>query len=584
MKILLVEDDANDVAFLKACLRRQDVKSVELVRVASMADAVGALKNNQFDVVLLDLNLPDSTGQNSVRSIQNADSSAPIVVLSGEGDEDFAIEILNRGVQDYLVKWEGDGRTILRAIRYAIERKRSEERLSFLAQYDPLTEIPNRRHFQDQLERASTRARRGNKQIGLLFFDLDHFKTVNDTLGHQAGDVLLGMVVERLKTCVRAGDLLARLGGDEFAVMLEDIEGPLAAEAVAKNILSVFEKSFTLGSRDISITASVGITIYPNDTNDPMTLLNNADIAMYQAKDRGRNNFKFFTQHMHEEIIEYHRLENDLRNALLNDEFVLMYQPQIGLADGKVQALEALLRWNHPERGFLLPAEFLSVAEESGHIVPIGLWVLERVCRQLREWQETGVPLLRIAVNIAPANFHQSDFHRQVEATLGRYGIPPGLIELELTESSLMENTDDVQNALKKLKLTGVRLAIDDFGTGHSCLNYLRQFPIDVLKIDRSFVMDLGRNEHGTAICGLVLSIGRSLNLEVVAEGVENETQLAYLKKHGCGSVQGQYFSMPVRPEELAAIFKSHGTKANKHPVRDPQVTAVVSVQSGRNR
>lgn len=584
MKILLVEDDANDVAFLKACLRRQDVKSVELVRVASMADAVGALKNNQFDVVLLDLNLPDSTGQNSVRSIQNADSSAPIVVLSGEGDEDFAIEILNRGVQDYLVKWEGDGRTILRAIRYAIERKRSEERLSFLAQYDPLTEIPNRRHFQDQLERASTRARRGNKQIGLLFFDLDHFKTVNDTLGHQAGDVLLGMVVERLKTCVRAGDLLARLGGDEFAVMLEDIEGPLAAEAVAKNILSVFEKSFTLGSRDISITASVGITIYPNDTNDPLTLLNNADIAMYQAKDRGRNNFKFFTQHMHEEIIEYHRLESDLRNALLNDEFVLMYQPQIGLADGKVQALEALLRWNHPERGFLLPAEFLSVAEESGHIVPIGLWVLERVCRQLREWQETGVPLLRIAVNIAPANFHQSDFHRQVEATLGRYGIPPGLIELELTESSLMENTDNVQNALRRLKLTGVRLAIDDFGTGHSCLNYLRQFPIDVLKIDRSFVMDLGRNEHGTAICGLVLSIGRSLNLEVVAEGVENETQLAYLKKHGCGSVQGQYFSMPVRPGELAAIFESHGTKANKHPVRDPQDTAVVSVQSGRNR
>lgn len=584
MKILLVEDDANDVAFLKACLRRQDVKSVELVRVASMADAVGALKKNQFDVVLLDLNLPDSTGHNSVRSIQNADSSAPIVVLSGEGDEDFAIEILNRGVQDYLVKWEGDGRTILRAIRYAIERKRSEEKLSFLAQYDALTEIPNRRHFQDQLERASTRARRGNKQIGLLFFDLDHFKTVNDTLGHQAGDVLLGMVVERLKTCVRTGDLLARLGGDEFAVMLEDIEGPLAAEAVAKNILSVFEKSFTLGSRDISITASVGITIYPNDTNDPLTLLNNADIAMYQAKDRGRNNFKFFTQHMHEEIIEYHRLESDLRNALLNDEFVLMYQPQIGLADGKVQALEALLRWNHPERGFLLPAEFLSVAEESGHIVPIGLWVLERVCRQLREWQEAGVPLLRIAVNIAPANFHQSDFHRQVEATLGRYGIPPGLIELELTESSLMENTDNVQNALRRLKLTGVRLAIDDFGTGHSCLNYLRQFPIDVLKIDRSFVMDLGRNEHGTAICGLVLSIGRSLNLEVVAEGVENETQLAYLTKHGCGSVQGQYFSMPVRPGELAAIFESHGTKANKHPVRDPQVTAVVSVQSGRNR
>ena len=577
MRVLLVEDDADDAAFLQACLRRQDAKSVELVRVASMADAVGALKDHQFDVVLLDLNLPDSTGQESVHRIQDADSSMPIVVLSAEGDEEFAIDILNRGVQDYLVKWEGDGRTILRAIRYAIERKRAEERLSFLAQYDPLTEIPNRRHFQDQLERASTRARRGSKQIGLLFFDLDHFKTVNDTLGHQAGDVLLGLVVERLKTCVRTGDLLARLGGDEFAIMLEDIEGPLAAEAVAKNILSVFEKPFTIGSREVSITASVGVTIYPNDTNDPLTLLNNADMAMYQAKDGGRNNIQFFTQHMHEEIIRYHQLENDLGKALLNDEFVLVYQPQIGLADGKVHALEALLRWNHPERGFLLPAEFISVAEESGHIVPIDLWVLERVCRQLREWQATNVPLLRIAVNVAPANFQQADFHRHVEATLGRYGIPPGLIELELTEGSLMENTDSVQDTLRKLKLTGVRLAIDDFGTGHSCLSYLRQFPIDVLKIDRSFVMDLGRNAHGTAICGLVLSIARSLNLEVVAEGVENETQLAFLTKYRCGSVQGQYFSMPVRPEELPAIFESHGTKAAKHPVRDPQVTAAVS-------
>ena len=577
MRVLLVEDDANDAAFLKACLRRQDAKAVELVRVASMASAVDTLKENQFDVVLLDLNLPDSTGQESVHGIKNADSNVPIVVLSGEGDEDFAIEILNRGVQDYLVKWEGDGRIILRAIRYAIERKRSEERLSFLAQYDPLTQIPNRRHFQDQLERASMRARRGNKKIGVLFFDLDRFKTVNDTLGHQTGDVLLGMVVERLTTRVRSGDLLARLGGDEFAIMLEDIDGPLALEGAAKKILSAFEEPFEIGPRQVSITASVGITIYPNDTNDPMVLLNNADMAMYQAKERGRNNFKFFTQHMHEEIIEYHRLENDLRNALLNDEFALMYQPQIGLADGKVHALEALLRWNHPERGFLLPAEFISVAEESGHIVPIGLWVLERVCRQLREWQAQGVPLLRISINIAPANFHQSDFHRQVEATLGRYGIPPGLIELELTEGSLLESTDNVQNALRKLKLTGVRLAIDDFGTGYSCLNYLRQFPIDVLKIDRSFVMDLGRNEHGTAICGLVLSIARSLNLEVVAEGVENETQLAYLTEHRCKSVQGQYFSMPVRPEELPAIFESRGTEAAEHPVRDPQVTAAVS-------
>jgi len=577
MRVLLVEDDDDDAVFLKTCLRRQDSKAVELVRAATMANALSTLRGSQFDVILLDLNLPDSTGQDSVHRIQGADPTVPIVVLSGEGNEDFAVGILNRGVQDYLVKWEGDGRTILRSIRYAIERKRSDERLSFLAQYDPLTEIPNRRHFKDQLERASTRARRGNKKIGVLFLDLDRFKTVNDTLGHQSGDALLGMVVERLKTCVRSGDLLARLGGDEFALMLEDTEGPLALEAAAKKILAVFKKPFAVGPRQISITASVGITVYPNDTNDPMALLNNADIAMYQAKEAGRNNFTFFTQNMHEEIIRYHQLETDLGKALQRSEFTLVYQPQIGLEDGRVHALEALLRWEHPERGLVMPSQFISVAEESGHIVPIGLWVLERVCRQIREWQAASEPVMRVAVNVAPANFEQPDFHRHVEATLARYEIQPDLIELEVTEGTLMANTDSVEESLRKLKLTGVRLSVDDFGTGHSCLNYLRQFPIDVLKIDRSFVMDLGRNEHGTAICGLVLSIARSLNLEVVAEGVENNTQLEFLKKHHCEYVQGQYYSMPVPPDELPEIFKAIGTKREDGRLSQSEVFRALS-------
>ena len=577
MRVLLVEDDNDDVVFLKTCLRRQDSRTVELVRADTMAAAISTLKDSQFDVILLDLNLPDSTGQDSVHRIQSADPSVPIVVLSGEANEDFAVEILNRGVQDYLVKWEGDGRTILRSIRYAIERKRSDERLSFLAQYDPLTEIPNRRHFKDQLERASTRARRSNRKIGVLFLDLDRFKTVNDTLGHQAGDALLGMVVERLKTCVRSGDLLARLGGDEFALMLEDTDGPLALEAAAKKILTVFKKPFAIGPRQVSITTSVGITVYPNDTNDPMALLNNADIAMYQAKEAGRNNFKFFTQNMHEEIIRYHQLETDLGKALQRSEFTLVYQPQIGLKDGRVHGLEALLRWEHPERGLVMPSEFISVAEESGHIVPMGLWVLERVCRQIQEWQAAGDPVMRVAVNVAPANFEQPDFHRHVEATLARYEIQPELIELEVTEGTLMANTDSVEKSLRKLKLTGVRLSIDDFGTGHSCLNYLRQFPIDVLKIDRSFVMDLGRNDHGTSICGLVLSIARSLNLEVVAEGVENKTQIEFLKKHDCEYVQGQYFSMPVPPEDLPEIFEAIGTKREDGRLSQSEVFRALS-------
>jgi diguanylate cyclase (GGDEF)-like protein len=339
MKLLYVDGNDDDVVYLKASLGRQDVKSIELVRAETMADALNALKNGQFDVILLELNLPDSMGPDSVHRIQSADPSVPIVVLSCNSDEDFAVEILNRGVQDYIVKREGDGRAIRRVLRCAIERKRSDERLSFLAQDDPLTGIPNRRHFKDQLERASTRARRANKKIGVLFLDLDRFKTVNDTLGHQAGDALLRLVVERLKTCVRSGDLLARLGGDEFALMLEDTDGPLALEAAATKILSVFKKPFEIGPRQISITASVGITVYPNDTKDPMALLNNADMAMYQAKDTGRNNFQFFTQKMHEDIIRYHQLETDLGKALQRSEFTLVYQPQIGLADGRVHGL-----------------------------------------------------------------------------------------------------------------------------------------------------------------------------------------------------------------------------------------------------
>jgi diguanylate cyclase (GGDEF)-like protein len=580
MRILLVEDDSSDADFLQTCLRRQRADSIEVIHACSMIDAVSAVKTNDFDAILLDLNLPDSTGQESVHRIKTTNPSVPIVVLSGEGSEEFAIEILNRGVQDYLVKWEGDGRTILRSIRYAIERKRSEERLSFLAQYDPLTEIPNRRYFQDQLHRASTRARRARKKVGILFFDLDHFKAVNDTLGHETGDELLGQVVKRLKGSMRNGDLLARLGGDEFAILLEDIDGPLALETAAKNLLTAFQAPFNLGPRQVSITASVGITIFPNDTNDPQALLNNADMAMYRAKDRGRNNFEFFTPQLQEEILRYHRLENDLRRALERNEFSLAYQPQISIADGRVHALEALLRWHHPERGLLLPGEFISVAEHSGYIVPIGLWVLERACQQLQEWRTEGFPLLRVSVNIAPANFHQADFHNQVKAILHRYDIPPGLIELELTEGSLMENTISTQDALKRLKNTGVRLAIDDFGTGHSCLSYLRQFPVDVLKIDRSFVTDLGRNEHGTAICGLVLAIARSLNLEVVAEGVENQGQIEYLTTHGCDLVQGQLFGMPVAAEMLPALLAEKGLHAAQDAADIAQLSASQSVRA----
>lgn len=565
MKVLLVEDNSDDARFLQACLDRERARSLELTRAACMTDAVSALEGRPFDVVLLDLHLPDATGFECVERIQQASTETPIVVLSGRGDEDFAVEILNRGVQDYLVKWEGDGRIILRAIRYAIERKRAETRLNYLAQYDSLTAIPNRQCFQDHLERATRRAQRNKTKVGLLFLDLDRFKLVNDTLGHQLGDILLKAVVARLGQAVRPGDVLARLGGDEFAILLEDIKGPLELEMAAANLLSAFEDPFDLEGRQQHITASVGATMFPSDNIDPLALLNNADTAMYRAKDLGRNNFKFFTQTMHDEILRYHSTALDLTQALKNAEFELVYQPQVSLVDRNVHACEALLRWNHPQRGMVAPLEFVDVAEDSGHILAIGHWALETVCQQLQSWSEAGVRLPRIAINVSPVHFHQPDFHTQVQATLARYSIPPSLIELELTESSLMKDTDEVRRCLHALKNIGLRLAIDDFGTGYSCLNYLKKFPIDVLKIDRSFVSDIGVSEDGQALCGMILSIAKSLSLDTVAEGVENERQLAYLAAQGCEFAQGYYFGKPMRPDLLLA----HLSEQTRHEAKD---------------
>src|SRR5688572_30484686 len=390
MRILLVEDDSDDAEFLRRSLAQHN-GSVDVTRTSLLSDAVKSLDADRFDVVLLDLNLPDGRGAECVEKIQEASALVPIVVLSGQGDEDYAVEILNRGVQDYLVKWEGDGGTILRAIRYAIERKRAEVRLNYLARHDALTGVPNRQTLRDQLNQAPKRTLRDKKTMALLVLDLHRFKTVNESLDHETGDMLLTAVVQRLSGSVREGDLIARLGGDEFAVLLEGIEGPLEPEAVASNIGAAFQEPFDVGGRQVSVTASVGITVCPTDGTEPVALLNNADIAMYQVKDRGRNTFKFFAPSMHEEILSHHRFETDLKDAVARGQFQLLYQPQVRLADHRIDVVESVLHWNHPERGRIGPREFMAVAEESGHVIPIGLWVMEEVCRQLKRWETAGV-------------------------------------------------------------------------------------------------------------------------------------------------------------------------------------------------
>jgi diguanylate cyclase (GGDEF)-like protein len=438
-------------------------------------------------------------------------------------------------------------------------------KLNYLARYDSLTGIPNRQYLRDQLERATARADRTGQKLALLLLDLDRFKMVNDTLGHEQGDELLRAVVQRLRGSVREGDLLARLGGDEFALLLEDVAGPHELEAIAANVVSRFQEPFHLGGRQVAVTASAGITFYPADGTDPAALLNNADIAMYQAKEQGRNTFKFFTPSMHERILAYHRLHTDLKAALAERQFELVYQPQFRLSDHRAYAVEALLRWNHPARGCVPSDAFISVAEDSGCIVPLGLWVIEQVCERLKRWESMGVPVPRVAINVAAVHFRQPGFHRQVRDVLAAHGVNPALIELELTERSLMEDIDATRDCLYALKDIGLRLAIDDFGTGYSCLSYLRCFPLDVLKIDRSFVSDLDRSDDAQAICGAILSIAHRLSLDAVAEGIESEQQLAFLTKQGCPFGQGYYFSPPVDAGTIATLLVDRGAQTARH-------------------
>ena len=563
MKILLVEDDSEDADFLRLSLAQHN-HSVSLTRAGLISAAVTALENERFDVVLLDLNLPDGRGAECVERIREADDLMPIVVLSGHGDEDFAVEILNRGVQDYLVKWEGDGRIILRAIRYAIERKRAEVKVNYLARLDWLTTLPNRHHLHDELGHVTRRAVRGRRTMALLLLDLDGFKIVSETHGHAAGDALLRAVAERLKATVREGDLLARLGGDEFAVLLEDVEGPREVDALARQITGVFREPFQAGGRQFSITASVGITVCPADGTDAAALLNHAEVALGQAKQQGPSTFKFFTPSMHEEILSYCRLEASLKEAVKEGSFELKYQPQLRLADHRIEAVEALLHWKHPERGLLRSSEFVSVAEESGCIVPLGLWAIEEVCRQLGRWESAGAPVPRVAIDVAAAQFRQPGFHDAVRSVLQSHSVDPELIELELTERSLMDDAEGTRERLYALKDIGVRLAVDDFGAGHLRLGVLQQLPLDVLKIGPSFVSNLDTSKDAQTVCGAILSIAHGFSLDAVADGVTSEQQEAFLTRHNCLYGQGDHYSAPIEADRVGALMVESGGQATR--------------------
>jgi len=690
-RLLLVEDNDGDARLLREMFNEDGSPNIELTHVMSLAEADSYLSEREVDVILLDLGLPDGQGLGAVRRARAAAPRVPLVVLTGLDDESVAALALQEGAQDYLIKGQIETRGLLRALRYAIERKIMEEALfvekeraqvtlgcigeavactdllgkvtflnaaaekmtgwsseeaagrtisevcrildsasrepipnpmhtggapteavhsSFLlirrdgleipiedsiapirdrqgkasgavivfrdvsaaramalqiihsAQHDFLTGLPNRALLNDRVNQAIGLSTRHGTKGAVLFLDLDGFKHINDSLGHPVGDKLLQSIAGRLVDCLRGSDTVSRQGGDEFVVLLSEVEHAEDAAISARRILQAVSEAHFIDKHDLHITTSIGVSVYPNDGLDAETIIKNADTAMYQAKENGRHGYQFFEPAMNVRAVERQSIEESLRRALERREFELHYQPKIDLKTGTITGAEALVRWTHANRGPVSPAQFIPVAEDCGLILPIGNWVLREACRQARAWKDAGLPLATMAVNISAVELRNDRFVDVVLGVLDDTGLEPSSLELELTESVLMRHVESTESILKRLRAKGVQLAVDDFGTGYSSLSYLRKFSIDTLKIDQSFVRQISPGPEETTIVAAVISMGRSLKLRVVAEGVETEEELAFLRSQQCDEAQGYYFSRPVVPDEFARLLEAGIPKA----------------------
>ncbi|HEV7815879.1 MAG TPA: EAL domain-containing protein [Janthinobacterium sp.] len=434
------------------------------------------------------------------------------------------------------------------------DRKKSEEHTRHLAEHDFLTDLPNRVLLLDRLSLALATARRKHTMLAILFLDLDHFKNINDTMGHHVGDLLLKEVARRLIKCVRGVDTVSRQGGDEFVIILADIGGIDQAAHVAASVLQAVTQVYTIGEYELHVSASIGVGVFPNDGNDMETLIKNADIAMYHAKESGRNGFQFFNADMNAQIVERVTFENGLRQALARNEFILEYQPAIDIHSGSMVGAEALIRWQHPQFGLLMPERFIAVAEECGLMIPIGNWVLKNACQQARRWHDAGYPLV-VAVNLSVAQFAQKNLVRGVSEALQESGLPAAFLELEITETIIMKDGGNTVDTLEALRKLGVKLTIDDFGTGYSRLGLLRNYPIDKLKIDQSFMADITSNPEDAAVITTIIAMARGLKMKVIAEGVETADQLQFLRNQGCDQYQGFYASSAVLAAELGKML-----------------------------
>jgi diguanylate cyclase (GGDEF)-like protein len=465
------------------------------------------------------------------------------------------------------------------------ERKRAETRAHHLATHDDLTDLPNRVMFGQLLSEAIKVAQRYRRKFSIMFVDLDRFKLINDTLGHAAGDLLLKEVAGLFKQCLRASDVLARFGGDEFVILLHEVSDVAQVTAVARKLLSAAVTPMMIQGRECRVTASIGVATFPDHGTDEQSLTKNADAAMYLAKEEGRSNFRFFALEMKTQSIERLMLETGLRRALECDEFLLHYQAKRDLATGDISGVEALLRWQHPDLGMVLPLHFIPTAEESGLIVPIGKWVLDTACAQNVAWQQQGLPAMRIAVNLSPRQFTDPNLLQDIRGALAASRMAPQLLELEITESMVMQNPEEAKRVLVALKKLGVHLSIDDFGTGYSSMSLIKQFPIDTIKVDRSFVRDLPIDANDRAITKTVIALGKALNLTIVAEGVETPAQEEFLRDQHCDEIQGFLFTKPLAGDDFAVFAREHGIATLKaQGARGRRVAARPNAKARRRR
>jgi diguanylate cyclase (GGDEF)-like protein/PAS domain S-box-containing protein len=685
--VLLIENDREQTRIIRAMFDDQGSHSFKLTHVVCLADAETYLAGHSVDIVLLDLGLSDSKGLEAVRWARAVAPRVSIVLLSSLDDEPKAIQAIQEGAQDYLIKGQIEPHKLMRALGNAVERKMNEEilfnekeraqttldciadalictdmsgnitffnpiagemmgwplkeavgrhlteafrivdattrkaildpmakaasenltgklplncmlinrdghemfiedsvapihdregkvtgavivfrdvsaaraqseRIAHLAEHDSLTGLPNRLLFNDRVGQAISLARRHGGRVAVLFLDLDGFKHINDSLGHAAGDEFLKSVARRLLNSVRTPDTVSRQGGDEFVLLLQDVQGPEDAAATARRVLQAVAEVHLADHSELHVTASIGVSLYPDDGLDVETLIKNADIAMYQAKKNGRQSYQFFRQDMNVTAVEGESIEESLRRALERNELTLHYQPKVDLKTGAIIGAEALSRWVHPTCGTIPPGQFIPIAEESGLILPIGAWVFGEACTQARAWADAGMLAKTIAVNVSGVQFQSGNFLDGLFAALSDFGLDPGFLELDVTESVLMNHPERTAFVLKALRDKGVQVSVDNFGTGNSSLSSMQKLPLNALKIDRSFVRQITTVPGGTTAVGEFIDMGRSLNLRVIAEGVETAEDLEFLWEHDCDEAQGNFFSRPVPPDQLTKLFQ----------------------------